>query len=426
MRIYKYPQKNEYQEIIKRNSLPKNNLRESVSEVLNDVRSRGDVALTYYTEKFDGIKKDNFKVSAAELSEQANKVPDDLKKAVIIAKENIEKFHRAQILEEERIETTEGVLCWRKSIPIESIGLYIPGGSAPLFSTLLMLGIPAKIAGCKKIIVTTPPQSDGTINTAIACVLKLLEFDQVFLVGGAQAVGALAYGTQTIPKVSKIFGPGNQYVTVAKQLVVEDKVAIDLPAGPSEVAVICDETANPAVVAADLISQAEHGEDSIVMLVTTSEKQIDAVQYEIDKQLLSLPRAKIAKVALEFSKIILVEDVQTAFEIINLFAPEHLIISTKNSQTDSELVINAGSVFIGEYSAESFGDYASGTNHVLPTDGYAVNYSGVSVDSFVKKITFQEIAKQGLENLGKVVVELARAEGLEGHARAILERFKGI
>ena len=349
---------------------------------------------------------------------------DDLKKAIQQAKLNIEKFHLAQKEEIKKIETMPGIFCWRRSLPIEKVGLYIPGGSAPLFSTVLMLAIPASIAGCKEIILFTPPTKEGNIHPAILFTAKLCGVNKIFKIGGAQAIAAMAYGTETVPKVFKIFGPGNPFVTLAKQLVQMEGIAIDMPAGPSEVLVIADETANPAFVAADLLSQAEHGPDSQVLLITTNESIIESVQKEIKKQLMNLPRKEIAEQALQNSKIILVKNIEEAITLSDKYASEHLILQCKNSEVVAEKINNAGSVFIGNYSPESAGDYASGTNHTLPTNGYAAMYSGVSLDSFLKKVTFQQLTKEGLQNIGNTVMTMAEAEGLDAHKNAVMIRLK--
>jgi histidinol dehydrogenase len=373
---------------------------------------------------FEKVSIDELLVSEEEINSAAELLDDSLKAAIKHAKSNIEKFHSHQLITEPTIEIMPGVLCWRESVAIEKVGLYIPGGSAPLFSTVLMLGIPAAIAGCKEVILCTPPGKQGKIHPAILFTAQLVGISKIYKVGGAQAIGAMAYGTATIPKISKIFGPGNQYVTAAKQLVQKDGIAIDMPAGPSEVAVLADETAIPSFVAADLLSQAEHGADSQAILVTTSEKLVEQVQQEIEKQLNDLPRKEVAEKALEDGRIILVKTIEDGVEIINEYAPEHLIISCKQDDAIGEKIINAGSVFLGNYSPESVGDYASGTNHTLPTNGYAKAYSGVSVDSFVRKITFQKLSKEGLQAIGKTVELMAEAEGLEAHKNAIAVRMK--
>jgi len=361
-------------------------------------------------------------VSAEEMNAAAD-IADELKLAICQAKNNIERFHHDQLQDSETIETMPGVMCWRKNVAIERVGLYIPGGTAPLFSTLLMLGIPAMLAGCKEIILCSPPAADGRLHPAILYVAQLIGIKKIFKVGGVQAIAAMAYGTATIPGVYKIFGPGNQYVTCAKQLVQKEGVAIDMPAGPSEVAVYADQSAIPAFVAADLLSQAEHGTDSQSLLVTVSRSIIDSVLAEIDKQVINLPRAEIIKKALENSAAILVKDEEEAIHLLNAYAPEHLILACANAKTLAANVINAGSVFLGHYSPESVGDYASGTNHTLPTNGYARSYSGVSMDSFVKKITFQQLTKEGLKNIGKTVISMAEAEGLQAHAEAVRVRL---
>ncbi|MEJ7676745.1 MAG: histidinol dehydrogenase [Segetibacter sp.] len=365
-------------------------------------------------------------VTSEEINEAASLINDELKQAIQQAKFNIEKFHIAQLKSEEPIETMLGITCWRKSVAIEKVGLYIPGGSAPLFSTLLMLGIPAKIAGCKSITLCSPPNREGKLHPAILYAAKLVGITQIFKVGGAQAIGAMAYGTATIPKVYKIFGPGNQYVTYAKQLVQKDGIAIDMPAGPSEVAVLADESANAAFVAADLLSQAEHGSDSQAILVTASETLVTDTKIEIEKQLSALPRKGIAENAIKNSKIFLVRNMKEGIELINEYAPEHLIISCDDDENIAEKIVNAGSVFLGNYSPESAGDYASGTNHTLPTNGYAKAYSGVSADSFIKKITFQKLSKEGLQLISKTVKIMAEAEGLEAHINAVRVRMEEI
>lgn len=395
----------------------------SVSAILKDVKENGDSALRKYSLLFDKTPSDSLEVTKQEFAEAKKKVPDELKSAIQLAKRNIEKFHLAQKEKVKVIETVKGVKCWRKSVAIEKVGLYIPGGSAPLFSTVLMLGVPAKIAGCKEIILCTPLSSEREVGgEVILYIAKLLGIQKVFKAGGAQAIGAMAYGTETIPKVNKIFGPGNPYVTCAKQLIQKDGIAVDLPAGPSEVAVLADKTCVPAFVASDLLSQAEHGADSQGILVSDSEKVILEVQKEISVQLEKLPRKEIAVKALQNSKIILVKNKNEALDLLNEYAPEHLIFSCKDANKLATKVINAGSVFIGNYSPESAGDYASGTNHTLPTNGYAKSYSGVSLDSFVKKITFQKLSKNGLKKIGKAVELMAEAEGLNAHAYAVTSR----
>ena len=399
-------------------------LERTVANILNDVKMHGDEALKHCARHFDKVELDEFLVSDKEFAEAETQISDKLKKAIQTAKANIEKFHSAQIEKSEIIETTDGIFCWRKSVPIEKIGLYIPAGTAPLFSTVLMLAIPANIAGCQEIILCSPPATDGKINSATLYAARLCGATKVFKIGGAQAVGAMAFGTNQVPKVYKIFGPGNQFVTEAKQQVTKFGVAIDMPAGPSEVAVLADESSISAFVAADLLSQAEHGVDSQVLLVTTSEKVIEETLAEIEKQIEELPRKNIASKALENSKAILVENTETAIEILNEYAAEHLILAVENPDEIAEKIINAGSVFIGNYSCESAGDYASGTNHTLPTGGYARSYSGVSLDSFVKKITFQKLTAAGLKNLGETVEIMAEAEQLQAHKNAVSVRLK--
>jgi histidinol dehydrogenase len=401
-------------------------LFQTVQQILNAVKTDGDEAIKAYTSKFDSYTGESMLVAEQELLEAEQLLPDDLKKAIQTAKENIEKFHRAQKASSEIIETTPGVTCWQKSVAIEKVGLYIPGGSAPLFSTVLMLAIPAKIAGCSEVVLCTPPSADGTIHPAIRYAAAITGVSKVIKAGGIQAIAGMAYGTETIPKVSKIFGPGNQYVTAAKQLVNLGDVAIDMPAGPSEVLIMADETANITFVAADLLSQAEHGADSQVILLTTSQKLMEQVNEEIDNQLQQLPRKEIAIKALQNSKTILLNSIDEMLEMSNVYAPEHLIIMTSNAQEVAEKVINAGSVFIGGYTPESAGDYASGTNHTLPTNGYAKAYSGVNLDSFTRKITFQQISPEGLKTLGPVIETMAAAEMLDAHKNAVTIRLKTI
>jgi histidinol dehydrogenase len=399
-------------------------LTATVSAVLADVKEHGDEALRRYSLKFDRSEIERFEVTEDEFTQAKSRVSDELKAAINHAASNIEKFHSAQEEKREVVETTEGVFCWRKSISIEKVGLYIPAGTAPLFSTVLMLAIPAKIAGCREIVLCSPPDKNGMINDVILYAASVCGVTKAFKVGGAQAIAALAFGTESIPRVYKIFGPGNQYVTCAKQLVSQTGTAIDMLAGPSEVAVLADEACVPAFVAADLLSQAEHGVDSQVILVTTSEKIIGETFEEIEKQLRDLPRREIATASLENSKAILVADINEAIEILNEYAPEHLILAVKDAEPIADKITNAGSVFIGNYSCESAGDYASGTNHTLPTNGYAKAFSGVSLDSFVKKITFQKLTEGGLVNLGRTIALLAEAEGLHAHKRAITIRLE--
>lgn len=424
MEIIKNPPKKDWETILKRPSIDLKELESKISSILNDVKVNGDEAVKKYSLQFDKITLDSFKVTEGEINVAENAIPKDLKNAIEQAKANIEKFHASQKEEMKVIETMPGVKCWRKSVGIEKVGLYIPGGSAPLFSTVLMLGIPAQLAGCKEIILCTPCDTNGKVNPAILFAAKLCGISSIFKIGGVQAIGAMAFGTSSIPKVYKIFGPGNQYVTCAKQLVNKEGIAIDMPAGPSEVAIIADDSCVPSFVAADLLSQAEHGEDSQVILVSTSEYAIKEVIDQIQDQLKNLKRASIAVKALQNSKAILVNDLDEGIELLNYYAPEHLIIACNNPAELSQKVINAGSVFLGNYSCESAGDYASGTNHTLPTNGYTKAYSGVSLDSFVKKITFQELTKQGLQAIGKTVELMAEAEGLDAHKNAVTIRSK--
>src|SRR5215210_2575895 len=420
--MYEYLENKAWKNLLARPGLDDSSLEASVSNILKEVRQNGDEAVKRFASMFDKVTIKSFLVTAEEINAAASSVDEELKQAIQQAKLNIEKFHEAQIEPEAPIETMPGIKCWRKSVAIEKVGLYIPGGSAPLFSTLLMLGIPAKIAGCKSIILCSPPNREGNLHPAILYAAKLVGITQIFKAGGAQAIGAMAYGTATIPKVYKIFGPGNQYVTYAKQLVQKDGTAIDMPAGPSEVAVLADESANASFVAADLLSQAEHGKDSQAILVTTSETLATDTKAEIERQLSVLPRKGIAEDAIKNSRIFLVRNIKEGIELINEYAPEHLIISCNDDENISEKIINAGSVFLGNYSPESVGDYASGTNHTLPTNGYAKAYSGVSVDSFIRKITFQKLSKEGLQQISKTVETMAEAEGLEAHVNAVRVR----
>ena len=390
---------------------------------MNEVKSKGDTAVKLFTQEFDGVAMESFMVSENEISESADLLSTELKEAIQQAAINVRLFHEKQVADVEVIETMPGVQCWRKSIGIEKVGLYIPGGTAPLFSTIIMLGIPANIAGCKEIVLCSPPGTDGKLHPAILFAAQLVGITKIFKIGGVQAIAAMAYGTETVPQVYKIFGPGNQYVTCAKQLIQQEGIAIDMPAGPSEVCVLADETANASFVAADLLSQAEHGADSQVVLVTSYGLLVDAVEVELKKQLALLPRKEMAAKALENSTIILVKDINEGIELVNEYAAEHLIIACKDDEAIAEKITNAGSVFLGNYSPESAGDYASGTNHTLPTNGFAKAYSGVSVDSFVKKVTYQKLSKQGLENIGKTVEIMAEAEGLDAHANAIRIRL---
>jgi len=426
MKEIKLPPRESWENLCKRPELPGSDLEIIVRDILNNVKSNSDNAVEAYSEKFDGIPRGNLMVSSNEISESVFLISEELKSAIDIAKNNIERFHSAQIIQEPVVETFNGVKCWRKSVPIERAGLYVPGGSAPLFSTLLMLGIPAKLAGCDEIIVCTPPGKDGTVNPLILYTAHLLGISKIFRVGGAQAIAAMAYGTDTIPKVNKIFGPGNQYVTKAKELVQQDGIAIDMPAGPSEVLVIADKSANPEFIAADLLSQAEHGPDSQVIMLTIYPDLPDKVRSEIEKQVMSLLRKDIALKALQHSIILTLSTLDECMDFSNLYAPEHLIINTSDPISLALKVKNAGSVFLGNFSCESAGDYASGTNHTLPTNGYAKSYSGVSVDSFVKKITFQEITASGITKLGPVIELMAEAESLTGHKNAVSIRLKNL
>ena len=426
MNIYINPEKNTWQQILQRPAYDHRQLEAGVQAILDDVQLRGDVAVQQYTRQFDGVLLEDMLVSEAELAAAVAHVDKELKTAIELAKNNITVFHRSQQEAIQQTETTAGVVCWRRSVAIEKAGLYIPGGSAPLFSTLLMLGIPAVLAGCKDIVVCTPPDKQGNINPVILYVAQLLGLKKIYKIGGVQAIAAMAFGTATVPGVNKIFGPGNQYVTCAKQLIQATGIAIDMPAGPSELAVYADTTCNPAFVAADLLSQAEHGADSQVILVANSMAVIEDVNREMEKQVSGLPRKAIAEQALQNSVAVLLENKDEAFDLLNAYAPEHLIIATDDALADAERVTSAGSVFLGHYAPESAGDYVSGTNHTLPTNGYAKAYSGVSLDSFVKKITFQQIDKAGLQRIGKAVEVMAAAEGLEAHKHAVTIRLNKI
>lgn len=426
MKMFIDPERNTWAQILQRPAFDYKQLESKVSAILEDVKLNGDDAVKKYTASFDGVELNEFAVTEDEISAAIAQVDDDLIAAIDVAMNNISVFHNSQREEIKKVETRTGVLCWRKSVAIEKVGLYIPGGSAPLFSTLVMLGIPAVLAGCKEIIVCTPPDKSGKVNPVILYVAQLIGLKKIYKIGGVQAIAAMAYGTETVSKVSKIFGPGNQYVTCAKQLVNAAGIAIDMPAGPSELAVYADATSNPAFVAADLLSQAEHGADSQVVLVASSTANVEEVKYEIEKQVALLPREAIALQSLQNSLAIVMENTATAFELLNEYAPEHLIIATDNAEMLAENVINAGSVFLGNYTPESAGDYASGTNHTLPTNGYAKAYSGVSLDSFVKKITFQQVSKEGIAKIGNAVETMASAEGLEAHKNAVTIRLKEI
>ncbi len=426
MKIYINPAKNKWTEIIQRPQINNAALKNIVSEILLSVKQNGDEAIKKYSLQFDGVELNDLKVSDEEIKAALLVVDNELKNAIQLAKENIEKFHRSQKEEVKIIETSAGVMCWRRSVAIDKVGLYIPGGTAPLFSTLLMLGIPAVLADCREIIVCTPADKNGKVNPVILYVAHLLGLKNIYKIGGVQAIAAMAYGTESIPSVYKIFGPGNQYVTTAKQIISSEGIAIDMPAGPSEVAVYADESCNPTFVASDLLSQAEHGNDSQVLLVTASQQIVDNVKKEIDLQLKLLSRKEKIEKSLVNSRFVIMENINDAFDLLNEYAPEHLIIASDNAELLSEKVINAGSVFLGHYSPESAGDYASGTNHTLPTNGYAKAYSGVSLDSFVKKITFQKLSKEGLKNIGNAVEVMAVAEGLDAHKNAVLMRFKNL
>ncbi len=426
MKVFRFPKKEEWDKLLKRPLFENTSVDLVVNKVLQDIKNNGDKAVQKYTEQFDKVTLSSFVVHEDEFIKADKKISNELKESIEIAITNITKFHEPQKAEIKKITTTEGVICWQKSVAIEKVGLYIPGGTAPLFSTVLMLAIPAKIAGCNKIVLCSPPGKSGEINPAILYAARISGITQVFKIGGIQAIGAMAYGTETIPKVYKIFGPGNQYVTAAKQIVARNEVAIDMPAGPSEVAVMADAGSNPSFIASDLLSQAEHGTDSQVMLVTTSDAIVQKVQDELTTQLQSQPRAEIAKKALENSRIILVKDKNEMVDIINEYAPEHLIISTNDAGELAEKIVNAGSVFIGEYTPESAGDYASGTNHTLPTYGYAKAYNGVNLDNYVKKITFQKISPEGLKNIGKAIEIMAQAEKLIAHKNAVSLRLNKI
>jgi histidinol dehydrogenase len=426
MKEFIEPQINDWENILKRPTFDFSSIQNNILSILQDVKANGDVAVKNYTKKFDGVELENIAVTQAEIDFAIDNVSDELKVAIALAKNNIWKFHESQKEEIIKVETTTGVFCWRKSIAIEKVGLYIPGGTAPLFSTLLMLGVPAVIAGCKEIIVCTPPGASGNIHPAILFVADLLGIKKIFKVGGAQAIVAMAFGTLSVPKVYKIFGPGNQYVTTAKQLINAQGISIDLPAGPSELAIYADETANPKFVAADLLSQVEHGIDSQVVLVTNSQEMVNKVKDCLLQQLNELPRKSIAEQALQNSMAIVLQEVDTAFSLLNEYAPEHLIIASDAAEQLASKVINAGSVFLGHYTPESAGDYASGTNHTLPTNGFAKAYSGVSLDSFYKKITFQNLNTTGLQNIGKSVEIMAEQEGLQAHKNAISIRLKEI
>ena len=426
MKHIKYPSREQWTDILKRPALNTESLFDTVRGIINRVRAEGDAAVIEYEATFDKAILTSLAVTEAELEEGVALVSEELKAAISLAKKNIETFHASQRFVGHKVETMEGVICWQKAVGIEKVGLYIPGGTAPLFSTVLMLAVPAKIAGCKEIVLCTPPDKNGKIHPAILFAAQMAGVSKIFKAGGVQAIAAMAYGTESVPKVYKIFGPGNQYVTAAKQLVSLRDVAIDMPAGPSEVEVLADDSANPVFVAADLLSQAEHGVDSQAVLITTSEKLQGDVMKEVERQLAELPRREIAEKSLANSKLILVKDMDEALELTNEYAPEHLIIETENYREIAERVINAGSVFLGSFSPESAGDYASGTNHTLPTNGYAKAYSGVSLDSFIRKITFQEIRPEGMKAIGPAIEIMAANEQLDAHKNAVSVRLRDI
>ena len=426
MKQIKYPSREQWADILRRPALNTENLFDTVRGIINRVRAEGDAAVIEYEATFDKAILTSLAVTEAELEEGVALVSEELKAAISLAKKNIETFHASQRFVGRKVETMEGVTCWQKAVGIEKVGLYIPGGTAPLFSTVLMLAVPARIAGCKEIVLCTPPDKNGKIHPAILFAAQMAGVSKIFKAGGVQAIAAMAYGTESVPKVYKIFGPGNQYVTAAKQLVSLRDVAIDMPAGPSEVEVLADDSANPVFVAADLLSQAEHGVDSQAVLITTSEKLQDDVMKEVERQLAELLRREIAEKSLANSKLILVKDMDEALELTNEYAPEHLIVETENYREIAERVINAGSVFLGSFSPESAGDYASGTNHTLPTNGYAKAYSGVSLDSFIRKITFQEIRPEGMKAIGPAIEIMAANEQLDAHKNAVSVRLRDI
>lgn len=423
MKVIRYPERAEWTSLLERPHIDMTALYATVNTVLADVRTRGDQAVLDYEEKFDRVRLSSLQVTEAEMEAAEQLIPEELKDALQQAERNIATFHEAQRFQGKKIETAPGVVCWQKAVPIEKVGLYIPGGTAPLFSTVLMLAVPARLAGCREIVLCTPPDREGRVNPAILYAARLAGVHRIFKAGGVQAIGAMAYGTETVPKVYKIFGPGNQYVMAAKQQVSLHEVAIDMPAGPSEVLVVADEKANPVFVAADLLSQAEHGADSQVLLVTTSDWMLERVREEVQVQLEQLPRRELAVRSLEHSKLILVRSMEEAMELANAYAPEHLILEVEDYASLSEKVVNAGSVFMGAYTPESAGDYASGTNHTLPTSGYARAYSGVNLDSFVRKVTFQELSPEGIRNIGPAIEKLASGEQLDAHKNAVTLRL---
>lgn len=424
MKVIRYPKEEEWDELLKRPVMNVETLRETVRKVLDDVRTGGDRAVKEYEKLFDKVDLESLAVTREEMDEAERLVSNELKDALALAHENIRTFHAAQRFESHKVSVCPGVTCWQKSVPIEKVGLYIPGGTAPLFSTVLMLATPARIAGCREIVLCTPPDRRGKVHPAILCAARVAGVDRIFKAGGVQAIGAMAYGTESVPKVYKIFGPGNQYVMAAKQQVSLHEVAIDMPAGPSEVEVLADETSRPDFVAADLLSQAEHGVDSQVLLVTTDEALLEKVQAEVARQLAALPRKEIAAKALESSKLILVRDMDEALSLTNRYAPEHLILETADYAQAAEKVVNAGSVFLGAYTPESAGDYASGTNHTLPTNGYAKAYNGVNLDSYCRKVTFQELSPQGVRAIGEAVACMAAGEHLDAHRNAMRLRME--
>lgn len=426
MILVTYPDKAQWADLLKRPVMNTEDLFDTVRSVINRVKAKGDRAVLAYEEQFDKVQLASLAVSEEEWAEADSLIDEELKQAIRLAKQNIETFHAAQRFEGKKVTTSAGVTCWQKAVPIEKVGLYIPGGTAPLFSTVLMLAVPAKIAGCGEIVLCTPPGRDGKVHPAVLFAAKVAGVSRIFKAGGIQAIASMAYGTESVPRVYKIFGPGNQYVTAAKQLVSLRDVAIDMPAGPSEVEVLADETANPAFVAADLLSQAEHGVDSQAMLITTSESLQQAVKAEVERQLELLPRKEIASKSLANSKLIVVRSLDEAIELTNAYAPEHLIVETADYLSVAERVANAGSVFLGHLSPESAGDYASGTNHTLPTNGYAKAYSGVSLDSFIRKITFQEIQLEGIRHIGPAIEVMAANEHLDAHKNAITVRLKAL
>ncbi|HEY9123454.1 MAG TPA: histidinol dehydrogenase [Bacteroidales bacterium] len=426
MELIKYPDRSKWKDVLKRPAIDNSLLENTVSSILADVKANGDKAVLEYNAKFDGVSISSLQVTPEEIDEAVGQIDEKLKKAIILAKNNIEKFHLQQKVVEKKVETTPGVTCWQRAVAIEKVGLYVPGGTAPLFSTVLMLGIPAMLAGCKEIIVCSPPMKNGKLAASILYTASLIGIKKIYKVGGVQAIGAMAYGTASIPQVYKIFGPGNQYVTAAKQLVNRTGTAIDMPAGPSEVAVIADATSNPAFVASDLLSQAEHGKDSQVLLFTTDENIVPAIEKEVEKQLAALPRKDIATVSLGNSRVIIAPSNDEMMDIVNEYAPEHLIIATDNAMELGMKVINAGSVFLGHLTPESAGDYASGTNHTLPTNGYAKMYSGVNLDSFVKKVTYQHISDYGIFNIGPAIEKMAALEQLDGHKNAVTLRLGSV